>query len=241
MISKLTSQPIGIISDSPQKVLTNDSVDRNQKIKNQFKEVSDLYEKQFLREMMKSMRTTVTDGGLIKKNQAEKIFSEQLDNEYVEKWGAKGGIGLSELIYNNMMERFGEKLGLKEPVNKPTGPLNLKENDTYHIKNSSGSNASQYFLKDIKTMDSKPVGVQQPWSGYIAKKLQLAPDEYFLEINHTNGLTSQMHFKGNLLKLNENELIEQGQELGYLSPDANSFSVKIISGLKKMTLEKNNF
>lgn len=203
---------------------------RNDKIKKQFKEVADMYEKQFLREMMKSMRTTVQESGLIKVNQAEKIFREQLDSEYVEKWGAKGGIGISELIYNNMIDRFGERMGLKEPMQKPTGPLALKEQDTYQIKTGKLPNSQegmQFFFKDIKSSDAKPLNIQQPWTGYLVKKMELAPDEYFLEMNHNNGMTSQMHFKGKLLSIAENQEIPQGQPLGYLSLDSNQFSLTI--------------
>ena len=44
------------------------------------KDVSALYEKHFLGEMMKAMRSTVKEGGIVQANQAEKIFREQLDD-----------------------------------------------------------------------------------------------------------------------------------------------------------------
>lgn len=201
--------------------------DRNEKIKKQFKEVSDLYEKQFLREMMKSMRSTVQESGMIKVNQAEKIFREQLDNEYVEKWGEKGGIGISELIYNNMMDRFGARMGLKEKVEKPVGPLQLKEKDTFHIKSSkqpSSSEGVNYLITEVQSADAMARAVNQPWTGYLTKKMELAPDEYFLEINHSNGLKSQMHFKGKLAETQLGSELPPGHTLGYLSLDSNSFS-----------------
>jgi flagellar protein FlgJ len=232
MIPKISTQPLAMISTDKNKVdVKNDTssgeLSRNDKIKKQFREVSELYEKQFLREMVKSMRSTVSESGLIKTNQAEKIFKEQLDNEYVEKWGEKGGIGISELIYNNMMDRFGEKLGLKEKIDKPSGPLALKDKDTYQVKTGKlpeSQDGMQFFFNQVKAEDSKPVAIDQPWTGYLAKKLQLAPDEYFLEMNHENGLKSQMHFKGKILDIKENEVISQGQSIGYLSLDNNSFS-----------------
>jgi hypothetical protein len=61
-------------------------------------EVSEMYEKHFLREMMKAMRSTVHEGGFIQQNQAERIFKEQLDDHYVDKWSEKGGIGLSKVF-----------------------------------------------------------------------------------------------------------------------------------------------
>lgn len=238
MIPKITSQNIPMIKDAKSAVSADEGVaskdnpleTRNDKIKKQFREVADLYEKQFLREMTKSMRSTVQESGLVKVNQAEKIFREQLDGEYVEKWGAKGGIGISDLIYNNMLDRFGERMGLKEKVQKPSGPLELKEKDTYQIKTTKLPNSQegmQFFFKDLKSADAKALNVQQPWTGYLAKKMELAPDEYFLEMNHDNGLTSQMHFKGKILPLVENQVIPEGQPLGYLSLDANQFSFSV--------------
>lgn len=242
MISKISNSNIPMLSDAKvsasatksdsesEVVKANPLEERNDKVKKQFREVADLYEKQFLREMMKSMRTTVQESGLVKVNQAEKIFREQLDGEYVEKWGAKGGIGISDLIYNNMLDRFGERMGLKEKVQKPSGPIALKEQDTYQIKTAKlpgSQEGMQFFFKDLKSADAKALNVQQPWTGYLVKKMELAPDEYFLEMNHDNGFTSQMHFKGKLLPITENQIVSEGQPLGYLSLDSNQFSFSI--------------
>src|SRR5262245_11435394 len=69
----------------------------------QLREASKLYETHFLNEMVKAMRSTVKrDGGLMQPNFAEKIFGEQLDNQYVEGWANKGGIGLADLIYTQI-------------------------------------------------------------------------------------------------------------------------------------------
>ena len=57
-----------------------------------------MYEKLFLREMVKAMRQTVPDSGLVKKSQTEASFKEQLEGEYAESWGETGGIGLSDMV-----------------------------------------------------------------------------------------------------------------------------------------------
>ena len=47
----------------------------------QLKNAAKMYENHFLNEMVKSMRKTVSqEDGLIKRNFAEQIFTEQLDN-----------------------------------------------------------------------------------------------------------------------------------------------------------------
>lgn len=93
---------------------TGDSEDQlahraeNQKVR----EVADLYEKFFIKELMRHMKSGLNeDGGIIKKNNAEKIFSEQLDEQYSEQWNKRGGFGLSDMIYDNITERYGAQAG----------------------------------------------------------------------------------------------------------------------------------
>lgn len=92
--------------DSGEETLANRT--ENQKVR----EVADLYEKFFIKELMRHMKSGLNeDGGLIKKNNAEKIFSEQLDEQYSEQWNARGGFGLSDMIYENVVERYGASVG----------------------------------------------------------------------------------------------------------------------------------
>src|SRR5689334_1125052 len=90
------------------------------------KDVGKLYEKQFLREMMKQMRSTVgEESGFMPTGQAEKIFRGQLDEEYVEKWGDRGGIGLGDMIYKQLIEKYGAQLGIKPQEMRPAGPIKI--------------------------------------------------------------------------------------------------------------------
>jgi flagellar protein FlgJ len=166
------------------------------------KDVSAMYEKHFLGEMMKAMRSTVHEGGFVQSNQAEKIFREQLDDQYVEKWGEKGGIGLADLIYKQMVEKYGVQMGIKQAVAKPQGPLQMTEKDSFTAKpfqkNSGAPNVS--FRFDRNESDSggarKPLEVSSPWEGTLLGKKTLLTGETLMEINHDNGLKSQMVFKG---------------------------------------------
>ena len=89
------------------KIGANDKASENQKVR----EVADQYEKFFIKEMMRHMKSTLNeDGGLIKKNNAEKIFTEQLDEQYSEQWNKRGGFGLSDIIYKNVTERYADQL-----------------------------------------------------------------------------------------------------------------------------------
>ena len=73
------------------------------------REVAEMYEKQFLGEMIKAMRGTVKDSGLIPVSQGERIFRDELDGQYSEQWAKNGGIGLADLIYQQMRDKVLQK------------------------------------------------------------------------------------------------------------------------------------
>lgn len=98
--------------EKPSSELKNKS-DLGQQPENQkVREVADLYEKFFIKELMRHMKSGLNeDGGMIKKNNAEKIFTEQLDEQYSDEWNKRGGFGISDLIYQNVTERYGAQIG----------------------------------------------------------------------------------------------------------------------------------
>ncbi|MBC7370853.1 MAG: rod-binding protein [Bdellovibrionaceae bacterium] len=191
------------------------------------KDVSAMYEKHFLGEMMKAMRSTVKEGGFVQSNQAEKIFREQLDDQYVEKWGEKGGIGLADLIYKQMIDKYGVQMGLKAPVEKPRGPLVMTEKSSFTAKpfqnNSKDANVSFRFDRNPNEPVGKPLEVSSPWDGTLLGKKTLLTGETLMEINHDNGLKSQMVFKGVAGSLKEGSKIQAGETVGLLSPEAKTF------------------
>ncbi|MFS4458459.1 rod-binding protein [Bdellovibrio sp. HCB2-146] len=184
------------------------------------REVSDMYEKHFLREMMKAMRSTVHEGGFIQSNQAEKIFKEQLDDHYVEKWGEKGGIGLSNLIYDQLVDRYGAQLGLKKPVQKPQGPISLDEKSNYtgHAFRHPGKKDALSYRFDNKAQEA--ADVKAPWDGVLAEKKNLSDNQTLVEIEHDNGLKSQMVFNGSAAQVKPGQKLQAGETLGVLSPEA---------------------
>lgn len=200
------------------------------------RDVSDMYEKHFLREMMKAMRSTVHEGGFVQSNQAEKIFKEQLDDHYVEKWGERGGIGLSDMIYKQLMDKFGVMMGIKAPVAKPQGPLPLDAKSEYRAQpfQHPGKKQAVSYRIDVGPAgtpagmpggaqgDGGPEAVKAPWDGVLLGKKALADDQTMLEIEHDNGLKSQMVFKGGVSKVSTGQKLQAGDTLGFLSPEAKS-------------------
>lgn len=192
------------------------------------KHVSELYEKQFLREMMKAMRSTVHESGFIKASQAEKIFSEQLDQEYVEKWGAKGGIGLADMIHNQLLDKYGAQLGIRPAVQKPMGPIKLDEKSNFRPKvtaapaNSELQKMSFEFFKE-EGANGEPTELSMPWSGKLLGQYRLDQDENILHFEHDNGLQSSLSFRGVAKTLKPQTAIEAGEKLGVLNPEATKF------------------
>jgi Rod binding domain-containing protein len=90
-------------------------------------EVADLYEKQFLGEMVKAMRSTVSYSAYSQPSMAEQIYRDKMYEEYVQNWSKKGGVGFSKIIYQQLLERYSP---YHRRINDtPTGPRPLKSNE----------------------------------------------------------------------------------------------------------------
>ncbi len=216
MIKKIQTPQLPSQAITPEKNSTG-----NPELDGKFREVALMYEKQFLREMTKAMRSTVQESGLVKVNQGERIFREQLDHEYVEKWGNAGGIGLSDMIYDQLVFKYGPKASIE----KPMGPLNLSEKSNYSLNRvmsgPSGGNSFEFTKSGADSLGQEKI--LSPWSGLIQRKLDLGPDEKFLEMWHDNGLKSRFTFKGVLEPIQAGQKIHEGESLGYLSPETKNF------------------
>jgi len=70
----------------------------------QLKKASKMYEQQFLGEMMNAMKKTVVQTE--EPSMAEKIYKDQMNDLYVEKWADNGGNGLADLIYKELKEKI---------------------------------------------------------------------------------------------------------------------------------------
>lgn len=72
----------------------------------QIKKAAKVYEQQFLQEMMRAMRKTVEHSEFTKPSMAEKIYQDEMYNQYAEKWMESGGNGLADLIYKELKEKI---------------------------------------------------------------------------------------------------------------------------------------
>src|SRR5690625_3494972 len=60
------------------------------------------FESLFIHEMLSAMRKTVPEDGLIPTNTAENIFEDMLDEEIAKMSSQAGGIGLAEMLYQQL-------------------------------------------------------------------------------------------------------------------------------------------
>lgn len=198
-----------------------------------FRQASKLYEQQFIREMVKAMRSTVKPSGLVKQNFAEKIFREKLDEEYVQGWSNRGGVGLADMIYGQLKERFSN---FQQPVVPPQGPLPLNsESATKGQPEAQGE--KDFILLDSPQMPgssqflfqggAQGVDVTSPWSGKVSQVFATDDNRQVLQMEHDNGLRSKIVFEGVLKPDLQGNVVTAGEPLGRSSGESATVSWKV--------------
>jgi flagellar protein FlgJ len=181
------------------------------------REVADLYEKHFIKEMMKQMKSTLPEGGLIKKNNAEHIFQDQLDEQYSAEWNKRGGFGISDMIFQQLTEKFGAK---EAGLEKPVGPIEFKEKSKIEKVPGTLDQTYQIFPASIKdaTSEFKNIDVTSPWAGTLQNKNVMENNQMSYRIKHDNGLESLILIQGGPTEetrhLSQGDQIRAGDTIG---------------------------
>ncbi len=84
------------------KILSKASEEKDEKA---LKSAAQDLEAVFIKMMLDAMRKTVHDDGLIAKSNGEKIFESMLDQEYAQELTKAGGIGLSDIIVQQLSQQ----------------------------------------------------------------------------------------------------------------------------------------
>ncbi len=207
---------------------------RNQKVD----EVAKLYEKQFLREMVKAMRGS-GEMGYMKPSMGEKIYREELDNQYVEAWGDQGGVGMQKLIYDQLMERYFDNTpGMK--ALKAGGMMKLTDKDVSHVRALPTSQKSQMPLKiELKeNAEGTPTQVQLPWDGKFVSQSKMLDGKTAVTMEHHGGFKSTFIFDGVFLSLPKNAELKQGTPIATLSPEIKSFFWNLSAPVQEAALPR---
>lgn len=182
----------------------------------QLKEASKMYEQHFIREMVKSMRQAVPEGDLVKKSFGEKIWTEQLDNQYVENWSNRGGVGLADMIYQNIKERYFPE-SQRDQLQKPAGPLPLEKSNEWKAK---GTGAEFRFQSSGDNVSPEARIVKSPWAGKVVESFQTENGLNHLRIQHDQGLVSKFVFPGSVGGTKIGTKVEAGGQLGQVQGPA---------------------
>lgn len=193
------------------------------------REVAQGFEEQFLKQIVKGMRSTVQEAGLIKTGMAGEIYRGDLDNEYVKNWLGKGGVGLADLIHQQLLARYGEQLGIRPPAEPLRGPLPLREKDQLHqLKQITGQSSSSQ--PGLQLRMSRPAEANQllaPWSGNVLGVQRLDDAFSLVRMGHEQGWESQLVFGGQPRPGLENQTVEGGSVIGDLSPGGKEIQWRI--------------
>jgi len=182
-------------------------------------DASRMYEKQFLREMVKAMRATVGSSEFTKPSMAEDIYRGQLDEQYVEVWSEQGGIGLADLIYNEVQEKH---LNGKRREERNQGPLQLSDRDLLRVAKFRESPKEQTALRVELKSGQEPARITAPWDGKLVAKQQDGGRTTVI-LEHENNLRSAFTFDGVPTSAEPGSRLKSGSALGILNPDAGHF------------------
>ena len=194
---------------------------RNEKVD----QVAKMYEKEFLREMVKAMRGTV-DFGNDKPGMGESIYRNELDEQYTESWGDNGGIGLANLIYDQVMDRyFNSEAGAKIKGGDKSIPLTDRDvSKVIRVKTAEDASQIPLRIELKKSADGSPAKVRAPWAGEVVSNTRLEGGKTALQMKHGPGLRSTLVFQGVVAAdAKIGAKLEKGDAVGTLSPEIHSF------------------
>jgi flagellar protein FlgJ len=199
----------------------------------QLHDVAKMYEGQFLNEMVKSMRATVNPTN--KPSMAEEIYSGQMYDKYVENWSKEGGLGLSDIIYGQLRERYFPD---KQNLQRPAGPLPLEKGTTIKLDETKQigipvvqpgqrENKDMSYLFNLdRTQSPGAKPVTSPWAGQVVQVMH-NDDRQVVKLAHDEGMLSTLSFIGNTVDLKRGDTVTAGQKLGMLSPDAKGLTWQV--------------
>jgi Rod binding domain-containing protein len=201
-----------------------DQADIAEKRDLQLRNAAKMYETHFLNEMVKAMRKTVPqDEGVFKHNFAEQIFTEQLDSQYVEGWSGRGGVGLADMIYSQLKNRFGGAEGRKLPargtlpIAPKKEPLGMKPVESIRMKAIPPSaDAKLHYRFEVQEPRAEGFEAQVPMAGKLVDAHILDDGWNLVKLDHGQGLTSELTFPGTVTESGPGTEVEPGLRLGYL-------------------------
>jgi flagellar protein FlgJ len=170
------------------------------------REAAEMFEGQFLDQMVKSMRSTVDHSELTEPSMAEGIYNNQLDQEYVKSWVGRGGVGLADLIVDQLREKFGMA---GRPSPRPAGPIPLEQKQNFKMQKVDETDRKLEFKVETVKGDK----VSSLWNGIIESSFKTDGGKSVIQVGHDNGLKSRLVFNGPSA-LKQFDSVRAGEALG---------------------------
>lgn len=173
------------------------------------RDAAQMYEQHFLGEMVKAMRQSVTSSDLVESSMGQKIYEGQLDQQYVEQWSQAGGVGLSEMIYQNIKEKYFPQQSFQKVAPGEMVPIEKK-------KDFMEPATDEQFKLKVEPSQTKRE-IQSPSDGKVISHAQIQGDLNQIIIDHENGVTSKIVYKGQPVALS-GQSVFSGQKIAQLHP-----------------------
>ena len=197
-----------------------------QQLKGKLKQAAQMYEKQFLRQMVRSMRDSVSHSQMTKPSMAEAIYREQLDHKYVDDWVAAGGTGFSDMIYQELVDKFYPQLADKKiPKANRLSNRNFKvtpmpqrpsEKRDQQIRSAA---ESLFKIHLAGKKEAGPSYLNVPWKGKLESEFNLESGEKVAVFSHPFGLKSTLVFQGQMEPGLLNKEFAAGEKFAQLGPE----------------------
>jgi flagellar protein FlgJ len=223
-----------------------------------------MYEKYFLGQMMKAMRSTVAKSDLEKTSMGEGIYRDQLDDQYVDSWGERGGIGLADMIHDELVGKAEmakmRRKAMKAAHGKVRTPMALTDRDVIKVRTlpsvkaagdpASGEKPAEMIQTVLVTLDKTtarpgdtPESVRSPWAAKVtgirddAGKVILRMETIPTEKEPSRKI--ELAFDGVPFEVTEGAVVQAGQTVGQLAKAARGILLRqtLVQGAIKPRLE----
>lgn len=212
-----------------------------------------MYEKYFLNQMVKAMRSTVKYSDLQKPTMGEEIYRDQLDDQYVDSWTETGGIGLADMIHDELLGKAQmnklRREAMKASKGKTRTPMALTDRDVLAVRRlpSGGGTAASLNGKSETVLVSlgktnvarsdAPETVRSPWDAEIVQ-IQANNGKVLIDLKagakDSEGRAVQIAFDGVTFdgtggesgSLQVGNRINAGQVIGHLAPTARGILIR---------------
>jgi flagellar protein FlgJ len=99
---KLNIDPKLILSQTVDPANQSKQLNRNNSV--ELNKTCQEFEAIFIRTLIKSMRATVPDGGLLEKNTDSEVFEEMMDGEIATQTAKRGEFGIAEALFRQLYQ-----------------------------------------------------------------------------------------------------------------------------------------